>query len=69
MLVIILTFGLAFLQLILGEEDGATIPPWAAQLAGVVVTGYFMSISASRMASALRKPDEETKKSDSQRQG
>src|SRR5688500_1637916 len=54
---VLLTFGLAFAQLLLGSEDGATIPPWAAAFLTLVTQGYFMTKGAERHAEALRRGD------------
>ncbi len=55
LLVLLLTFGLAFAQLLLGVEDGATIPPWAAAVLTLVLQGYYMTKGAERHAKAMRR--------------
>lgn len=52
-IVVVLVFGLAYLQLALGIEDGATIAPWAVGALTLVLQGYYMTKGAERHAEAL----------------
>jgi hypothetical protein len=47
-LVVVLTFGLAYIQVLKGASE-TLIPPWAGVVLGSVVTFYFMGRSAERM--------------------
>jgi hypothetical protein len=47
-LIVLLTFGLAYVQVLKGASE-TLIPPWAGVILGSVVTFYFMSRSAERM--------------------
>lgn len=47
-LVVILTFGLAYIQVIKGGSE-TLLPPWAGVILGSVVSTYFMSRTGERM--------------------
>jgi hypothetical protein len=47
-LVVLLTFGLAYVQVLRGVSE-TLIPPWAGVILGSVITFYFMGRSAERM--------------------
>jgi hypothetical protein len=48
LLVVILTFGLAYIQVIKGGSE-TLLPPWAGVILGSVVSTYFMTRTGERM--------------------
>jgi hypothetical protein len=57
-LVVLLTFGLAYVQLLRGEPSETLIPPWANGILSSVLTFYFMSRSAERMRAMSQERDQ-----------
>jgi hypothetical protein len=48
LIIVLLTFGLAYIQVIKGGSE-TLLPPWAGVILGAVVTNYFMSRAGERM--------------------
>jgi hypothetical protein len=48
-LIVLLTFGIAYLKLLTGTGDETLVPPWAAGINGAALSMYFMSKGGERM--------------------
>ena len=60
-LVVVLTFGIAYVRLILGRETETLVPTWAGVLVGSVVSNYFVSRSGEVMRRITREHSEPEK--------
>jgi hypothetical protein len=53
-LIVLLTFGIAYIRLLTGEDDGTLIPPWAIGFAGPAVAMYLQRKAGERMREMTR---------------